>query len=90
MDRPNENSLHSIYNRVTMLAKQRMASFSRGTDLDFREAYMFRNDHVCGVKITLGPFVAKWFESDEEIHFFRDQTPLGSVFVDGDRGSQAA
>ena len=90
MERPNETSIQSIYNRVAMLAKQRIASFSRSTDLDFREAYLFRNDHVCGVKITAGSFVAKWYESDTEIQFFRDQTPLGTVLVDGDRGTKAA
>lgn len=73
-----------------MLAKQRLAGFSRSGDLDFRESYLFRNDHICGVKITAGAFVAKWHESDEEIQFFRDQTPLGTVLVNGDRGAQAA
>ena len=90
MDRPSETSLQSIYNRVTMLAKQRIAGFSRSADLDFREAYLFRNDHVCGVKITAGVFVAKWYESDTEIQFFRDQTPLGTVSIEGDRGLKAA
>ena len=90
MDRPSETSLQSIYNRVTMLARQRIASFSRNTELDFRESYLFRNDHICGVKITSGAFVARWYESDEEIQFFRDQTPLGTVLVNGDRSSQAA
>lgn len=90
MERPNETSLQSIYNRVAMLAKQRMAGFSRNSEPDFRESYLFRNDHICGLKITAGAFVAKWYESDEEIQFFRDQTPLGTVSVDSDRGSQAA
>ena len=90
MDRSSETNLQSIYNRVTMLAKERIAGFSRNTDLDFREAYLFRNDHICGVKITAGSFVAKWYESDTEIQFFRDQTPLGTVSIEGDRGSKAA
>ncbi len=90
MDRNNETSLQSIYNRVTMLAKQRLAGFSRNTELDYRESYLFRNDHVCGVKITAGPFVAKWYESDDKIEFFRDLTPLGTVSIHGDRGSKAA
>ena len=73
-----------------MLAKQRIAGFSRSADLDFREAYLFRNQYICGVKITSGPFVAKWYEGDTEIQFFRDQTPLGTVSVEDDRGSKAA
>ena len=90
MDRSTKANLQSIYNRVTMLAKQRLAGFSRNTELDCRESYLFRNDHICGVKITSGPFIAKWYETDDEIQFFRDITPLGTVSIHGQRGAKAA
>ena len=90
MDRTNKTNLQSIYNRVTTLAKQRLAGLSRNTELDYCESYLFRNDHACGVKITAGPFTAKWYESNDEIEFFRGVTPLGTVSIHGDRGSKAA
>ena len=90
MDQSTKANLQSIYNRVTMLAKQRLAGFSRSTELDCRESYLFRNDHICGVKITSGPFIAKWYETDDEIQFFRDITPLGTVSIHGQRGAKAA
>lgn len=90
MERQTEANLQSIYNHVSMLAKQRLAGFSRNTDLDFREAYLFRNDHICGIKITSGPFIAKWYESDDEIKFFRGIRPLGTVSIHGQRGAKAA
>ena len=90
MERSSETNLQSVFNRVTMLAKQRLAGFTRNAELDCRESYLFRNDHICGVKITSGPFVAKWYESDDEIQFFRDLTPLGTVSIHGDRGSKVA
>jgi len=90
MDRTNKTNLQSIYNRVTTLAKQRLTGLSRNTELDYCESYLFRNDHVCGVKITAGPFTAKWYESNDEIEFFRGVTPLGTVSIHGDRSSKAA
>ena len=90
MDRSNKANLQSIYNHVTMLAKQRLAGFSRNAELDCRESYLFRNDHICGVKITSGPFIAKWYETDDKIQFFRDITPLGTVSIHGQRGAKAA
>ena len=90
MDRANETNLQSIYNRVTTLAKQRLAGFSRSTELTYCESYLFRNDHACGVKITAGPFVAKWYESNDEIEFFRGITPLGTISLSSDRSSRAA
>ena len=90
MDRTNKTNLQSIYNHVTTLAKQRLAGLARNTELDYYESYLFRNDHVCGVKITAGAFTAKWYESNDEIEFFRGVTPLGTISIHGDRGSKAA
>jgi len=73
MDRTNKTNLQSIYNRVTTLAKQRLAGLSRNTELDYCES-----------------FTAKWYESNDEIEFFRGVTPLGTVSIHGDRGSKAA
>jgi hypothetical protein len=73
-----------------MLARQRLTSFLRGQEADFRESYLFRNNHVCGVKISTGAFVAKWYEGDSEIQFFRDQSPLGTVAIESDRANRAA
>lgn len=85
-----ETSIQSAFNRVSVMAKQRLMVFLRDKDPDFRESYLFRNDHVCGVKITAGAFVAKWHEGDAEIHFFRDQTALGTVLIDANRDQRAA
>jgi len=39
MDRTNKTNLQSIYNRVTTLAKQRLAGLSRNTELDYCDVH---------------------------------------------------
>lgn len=85
-----ETPIQSVFNRVSMLAKQRLIVFLRDNKPDFRESYLLRNDHICGLKIIAGPFVAKWYEGTPEINFYRDQSPLGTVFIEPDRKNRAA
>ena len=89
MKNSSSNQIESIYNQVTMAMKKRLFGIARKPELDFRESYLFRSEHVCGIKVTAGVFNAKWFEGDTEIQFFRDLTPIGTVAIDPQDRAQA-
>jgi len=83
------NQIESVYSQVTLAMKNRLLGIARKPELDFRESYLFRSEHVCGIKITAGVFNAKWFEGDAEIQFYRDLTPIGTIAVDPQSRAQA-
>ena len=72
-----------------MAMKDRLLGIARKPELDFRESYLFRSQHVCGIKITAGVFNAKWFEGDTEIQFYRDLTPIGTIAIAPDNQAKA-
>ena len=76
--------------RVAELARNRLHRMARGSQQACRESLLFRQDHLVGLKVVLGPFVAQWFFGHPEIRFMRHDTPVGTLTVDGSSSSQAA
>ena len=76
--------------RVRGIAQSRLGRFAN-LDRDVcRESYLFKNDHLCGIRFYLGSFKATWMLFAPEIEFFRGQNPIGSVGIEPTETRKAA
>ncbi|MEL7496179.1 MAG: hypothetical protein AAFN77_01125 [Planctomycetota bacterium] len=68
--------------KLSLLARQRLAQMAR-TDIDrCQESFLFREDHFCGLRYSIGPFRATWFCGDSVIRFSRGGSPIGVVEIE--------
>ena len=67
---------------IREIAYQRLERFARNSDVP-SESFVFKDDHLIGIRYRIGIFHAQWLHGDDTIEFFRagkliDQIRLGS------------
>ena len=76
--------------RVRSLAQGRLAKFSRLEPADCKEAYLFKDDHFCGVRFSLGAFQADWRIGQTNLTVLRGTDPIDRIEIDPGERKRAA
>ena len=69
-----------FFRKVRSKSHERLALISR-SDRECLESYLFRNDHLCGIRFRQAFFHADWFIGDDFIRVFRDSNEIGRMEI---------
>lgn len=71
-------------------AHAQLSRYARQDSGVCREAYLFEDDHFCGIRFWLGPFRAVWMIAEPTMQFFRENNQIGQAELDPTTKKRAA